>query len=100
MKNVTVAVHDKTYRLARIWAAQHGISLSHAFAVFLEDVTWAQGMEKLYPPDGNGPKPGERFPTRDAAPCRNCARCAARKHTAPFYRRLGKWLLQMLHVKL
>ena len=38
MKNITVTVPDETYRLARIWAARKGTSVSALVRRFLESM--------------------------------------------------------------
>ena len=38
MPNVTIKLPHQTYRQARIWAAQHDLSISKAFRIFLEQL--------------------------------------------------------------
>ena len=38
MRNITVAIDDKTYRNIRIWCAVRDISVSRVVRIFLEDL--------------------------------------------------------------
>ena len=38
MKNITVSVHDETYRQARIWAAENNTSVSAAVEYMVDDL--------------------------------------------------------------
>ena len=45
MKNITIAVDDELYRLARIKAAEHSSSVSALFRAFLIRLTANEGAE-------------------------------------------------------
>lgn len=38
MKNITVTVHDETYRQARVWAAKENTTVSALVRLFLESL--------------------------------------------------------------
>jgi hypothetical protein len=59
MRNITVAIHDKTYHDARVWCAQRDTSVSAVVQSFLED------LPRL--------KLARRFPLPDAPPPRTLA---------------------------
>ena len=46
MKKITVAVHETTYRQARVWAAEHDASLSAVVAYLLETLP---GIPRAFP---------------------------------------------------
>ena len=51
MKRITVAVHEKTYRQARVWADENDISLSALVAWLLE--TLIPRDARAFPPARN-----------------------------------------------
>ncbi len=53
MKKITVAVHERTYRQARVWAAQNDISLSALVAWLLETLPGLPRAAHAFPPARN-----------------------------------------------
>jgi len=53
MKRITVAVHEKTYRQARVWAAENDISLSALVAWLLEMLPGIPRDARAFPPARN-----------------------------------------------
>lgn len=48
-KNITVAVPEQTYIRARIWAAEHGVSVSHVVARLLENLPRHRRANQEFP---------------------------------------------------
>ena len=63
MKNITVTISNQGYDAARVWAAEHGTSLSRAVAFFLENLPNIPMGSKAFP----GPKPPAVPPSKPAA---------------------------------
>ena len=57
MKRITIAVHERTYHLARIWAAQHDTSVSAVVAYLLETLPGIPRAARAFPPAGYVPAP-------------------------------------------
>ncbi len=74
MKKITVAVHETTYRQARVWAAEHDASLSAVVAYLLETLP---GIPRAFPAP---PKP-VRSPAH--GPLRNPGRPFRRPKRSP-----------------
>jgi hypothetical protein len=48
MKNITVSVSDKSYREARVWAAQHDSSLSRVVQYLIETLPGIRRAELAF----------------------------------------------------
>jgi hypothetical protein len=61
MKNITVNIHDETYRAARVWAARHGTSVSALVRRFLESLddspSLVRNLRDSYPDSRRYPLP-------------------------------------------
>ena len=57
MKKITVAVHERTYRQARVWAAEHDTSLSAVVAWLLETLPGLPRAPRAFPPARNASAP-------------------------------------------
>ena len=55
MKRITVAVHERTYREARVWAAERDTSLSAVVAYLLETLPRIARAARAFPPGTNAP---------------------------------------------
>ncbi len=51
MRNITVAVDDKTYRDIRLWCAVRDISVSRVVRIFLEDLPRLENVCRFPLPD-------------------------------------------------
>jgi hypothetical protein len=49
MKKITVAVHERTYHQARVWAAEHDTSLSAVVAYLLETLPGIPRAARAFP---------------------------------------------------
>ena len=59
IKRITVDVHEKTHHQARVWAAEHGTSISAVVAYLLETLPGLPRAARASPPARNvsAPKP-------------------------------------------
>lgn len=57
MKNVTVVIHERIYRQARVWAAQRDTSLSAVVASILETLLSNPTAARIFPLPQPAPAP-------------------------------------------
>jgi hypothetical protein len=62
MKNITVTVSDKSYREARVWAAQHDSSLSRIVQYLIETLPGIRRAALAFPGANTNPERPETPP--------------------------------------
>jgi putative lipase involved disintegration of autophagic bodies len=67
MKKITVAVHERIYHQARVWAAEHDTSLSAVVAYLLETLPGIPRAARAFPSPQSSSRPPD-LPTTPAAP--------------------------------
>jgi hypothetical protein len=69
MKKITVAVHERTYHQARVWAAEHDTSLSAVVAYLLETLPGIPRAARAFPsPQSPSAPTPTALPDTPAAP--------------------------------
>jgi hypothetical protein len=63
MRNITVTVSDQSYRQARVWAAQHDISLSRVVQHLIETLPGVKRAALAFPVTKNASEKPESAPS-------------------------------------
>ncbi len=76
MKNITVSIPDESYRLARVWAAERGVSLSKIVAYMLETLPQTARAARRFPhPNQHATLPVVSSPVDPGTPLNQKNRC-------------------------
>jgi hypothetical protein len=68
MRNITVAVSDETYRLARVWAAGHDTSVSAVVQYLLQTLPGIARASSAFPAARSRPDAPSRSPAVSSHP--------------------------------